>query len=149
MGGLIIIFATVIPVLLFTRITNIYCFAVGFYGLDGRNRFYRRLFKKNKKNKDGLSGIFKIIGQLVFRFNRRCYHVFSSRYYHQRKYADAQVVNRNNAAQNFAPAKKRNYFYRSVYEKITSSIIVKFFWMDENNKTNGLGWFLFLWLFLS
>jgi hypothetical protein len=34
------------------------------YSLDGDNRFYRRLYQSFKKDKKGLKGIFKILGQV-------------------------------------------------------------------------------------
>lgn len=65
MGGLIIIFATLIPVLLFAKVDNIYIVillittiwmgAIGF--LDD----YIKVFKKDK---DGLKGKFKVLGQV-------------------------------------------------------------------------------------
>jgi phospho-N-acetylmuramoyl-pentapeptide-transferase len=65
MGGIIIIFAIVIPVLLFARLDNIYtilmlvatlwCGAIGF--LDD----YIKVFRHNK---EGLQGRFKIVGQV-------------------------------------------------------------------------------------
>jgi phospho-N-acetylmuramoyl-pentapeptide-transferase len=66
MGGLIILASIIIPTLLFARLDNIYVilmlittFWLGFIGfLDD----YIKIFKKNKK---GLAGRFKIIGQLV------------------------------------------------------------------------------------
>ena len=66
MGGLIIIFSTLIPVLLLAQLSNIYivllmCTTVwmGFIGwLDD----YIKIFKKNK---DGLQGKFKIVGQVL------------------------------------------------------------------------------------
>ncbi len=65
MGGLIIIIATLIPVLLFTKITNIYIIllivSVLWMGAIG---FIDDYLKKIKKNKDGLSGKFKVIGQV-------------------------------------------------------------------------------------
>lgn len=65
MGGLIIIIATLIPVLLFTKITNIYIIllvvSVIWMGAIG---FIDDYLKKIKKNKDGLSGKFKVIGQV-------------------------------------------------------------------------------------
>ncbi len=65
MGGLIIIAAIVIPVLLVTRLNNVYVLLMltvtiwlGFIGfLDD----YIKVFKKNKK---GLAGKFKVIGQI-------------------------------------------------------------------------------------
>jgi len=66
MGGLIIIFSTLIPVLLFAKLDNIYIMllivttlwmgAIGF--LDD----YIKIFKKDK---EGLKGKFKVVGQVV------------------------------------------------------------------------------------
>lgn len=65
MGGLIIIIATLVPVLLFTNVTNIYIIllmvSVIWMGVIG---FIDDYLKKIKKNKDGLSGKFKVIGQI-------------------------------------------------------------------------------------
>ena len=65
MGGLIIILATVVPVLLFAKLDNIYIIillistlwmgTIGF--LDDYLKYYR-------KNKEGLAGKFKILGQV-------------------------------------------------------------------------------------
>ena len=107
MGGLIIILATLIPVLLFTKITNIYILlliiSVIWMGAIG---FIDDYLKKIKKNKDGLSGKFKIIGQVGLGLI-----VGITMYFHpdvtvKRKYADAQIVNRNNVEQNFMPTEK-------------------------------------------
>ena len=65
MGGLIIILATLIPVILFTRFLNVYIvlliISVVWMGAIG---FIDDYLKKIKKNKDGLSGKFKSIGQV-------------------------------------------------------------------------------------
>ncbi|MCW3169466.1 phospho-N-acetylmuramoyl-pentapeptide-transferase [Chryseobacterium sp. 09-1422] len=107
MGGLIIIIATLIPVLLFTRITNIYIVllmvTVVWMGAIG---FLDDYLKKVKKNKDGLSGKFKIVGQVGLGLI-----IGVTMYFHpditvKRKYADAKVVNRNNVEQNFMPTEK-------------------------------------------
>lgn len=107
MGGLIIILATLIPVLLFTRITNVYIVllivSVVWMGAIG---FLDDYLKKVKKNKDGLSGKFKIVGQVGLGLI-----VGVTMYFHpditvKRKYADAKVVNRNNVEQNFMPTEK-------------------------------------------
>ncbi len=65
MGGLIIIFATLVPVLLFAKLNNIYIILLlvttiwmGFIGfLDD----YIKVFRKNK---EGLKGRFKVVGQI-------------------------------------------------------------------------------------
>ena len=65
MGGLIIIFSTIIPVLLFSNFTNVYIiillFTTIWLGVIGFIDDYIKVFKKNKK---GLKGKFKITGQV-------------------------------------------------------------------------------------
>lgn len=65
MGGLIIIMATIIPVLLFSNFENIYIiiliFTTVWLGFIGFVDDYIKVFKKNK---DGLKGKFKLIGQI-------------------------------------------------------------------------------------
>ena len=65
MGGLIIIFSTIIPVLLFSNFTNVYIllllFTTIWLGIIGFLDDYIKVFKKNKK---GLKCRFKIIGQI-------------------------------------------------------------------------------------
>jgi len=69
MGGLIIIVSTIIPVLLFSKFDNIYIilllFTTLWLGLIGFIDDYIKIFKKNKK---GLKGKFKIIGQIFLAF---------------------------------------------------------------------------------
>lgn len=65
MGGLIIILATLIPVLLFAKLDNIYIIILIvttiWMGAIGFADDYIKVFKKNK---DGLKGRFKIVGQV-------------------------------------------------------------------------------------
>ena len=65
MGGLIIIFSTLIPVLLFAKLENIYVIMLIvttiWMGLVGFTDDYIKVFKKDKA---GLSGKFKILGQV-------------------------------------------------------------------------------------
>ena len=66
MGGLIIIFATLIPVLLFAKLENIYIIlliaTMLWMGLIG---FVDDYIKKFKSDKDGLKGYLKITGQVI------------------------------------------------------------------------------------
>ena len=66
MGGLIIILATLIPVLLFAKLENIYIIlliaTMLWMGLIG---FVDDYIKKFKSDKDGLKGYLKIIGQVI------------------------------------------------------------------------------------
>ena len=144
MGGLIIIFATVIPVLLFTRITNVYIVlllvSMVWMGAIG---FIDDYLKKIKKNKDGLSGIFKIIGQVGLGLI-----VGVTMYYHpditiKRKYADAQVVNRNNVAQNFAPAQKETISTVPFMKNNEFDYSKILFWMNEKQQKEW-AWLVFI-----
>lgn len=66
MGGLIIILSTLIPVLLFARLDNIYIILLivttVWMGIIGFVDDYIKVFKKDK---EGLKGRFKILGQVV------------------------------------------------------------------------------------
>ena len=107
MGGLIIIVATLIPVILFTRFLNVYIVllivSVVWMGAIG---FIDDYLKKIKKNKDGLSGKFKIIGQVGLGLIVGVTMYYNSNVVVKRKYADTQVVNRNNVEKNFMPTEK-------------------------------------------
>lgn len=65
MGGLIIILSILVPLLLFMDLTNVYTIlmiiAVVWMGMIGFLDDYIKVFKKNK---EGLSGRFKIVGQV-------------------------------------------------------------------------------------
>lgn len=65
MGGLIIIFATLLPVMLFSKLHNIYIVLLIvttlWMGTIGFIDDYIKIFKKDKK---GLKGIFKVFGQV-------------------------------------------------------------------------------------
>lgn len=66
MGGIIIILATLIPVLLFTDLTNVYIqlllITLLWMGFIGFMDDYIKVFLKNK---EGLKGVFKVIGQVA------------------------------------------------------------------------------------
>jgi phospho-N-acetylmuramoyl-pentapeptide-transferase len=66
MGGIIIIMSTLIPVLLFARLDNIYIILLivttVWMGIIGFIDDYIKIFRKNK---EGLKGRFKVLGQVV------------------------------------------------------------------------------------
>lgn len=144
MGGLIIILATIIPVLLFTRITNVYIvlliISVLWMGAIG---FLDDYLKKVKKNKDGLSGKFKVIGQVGLGLI-----VGVTMYFHpdievKRKYADATVINRNNVEQNFMDEEKipvSTVPFAKNNEFDYSGIL---FWMDDA-EAHEWAWVVFI-----
>ncbi len=66
MGGIIIIFSTLVPVLLFARLDNVYVLLLIvttiWMGIIGFIDDYIKIFRKNKQ---GLKGRFKVLGQVV------------------------------------------------------------------------------------
>lgn len=143
MGGLIIIIATLVPVLLFTKITNVYIIllvaSVIWMGAIG---FIDDYLKKIKKNKDGLSGKFKVVGQVGLGLI-----VGITMYFHEgvtikREYIDSEQ-NHISVVERFAseektvistiPFMKNNEFD---YSKIL-------FWMDEEQAQNW-SWIVFI-----
>ena len=143
MGGLIIIFATIIPVFLFTKLNIYVLLLTGSMLWMGAIGFIDDYLKKIKKNKDGLSGIFKIIGQVGLGLI-----VGITMYFHEditikRKYADAQIVNRNNVAQNFAPAKKETISTVPFMKNNEFDYGKILFWMDEESQKEW-AWLVFI-----
>ncbi|WP_297984004.1 phospho-N-acetylmuramoyl-pentapeptide-transferase [uncultured Chryseobacterium sp.] len=144
MGGLIIILATLIPVLLFTRIGNVYILlliiSVVWMGAIG---FIDDYLKKIKKNKDGLSGKFKIIGQVGLGLI-----VGITMYFHpditvKRKYSDATIVNRNNVEQNFMPTEKATVSTVPFVKNNEFDYSGILFWMTPE-KAHEYAWMIFI-----
>ena len=143
MGGLIIIFATIIPVLLFTKF-NIYVLLLIVSMLwMGAIGFIDDYLKKIKKNKDGLSGIFKIIGQVGLGLI-----VGVTMYFHpditiKRKYADAHEINRTSVSQNFAPAERETISTVPFMKNNEFDYSKILFWMDESSQEEW-AWIIFI-----
>ncbi|MCC2591224.1 phospho-N-acetylmuramoyl-pentapeptide-transferase [Chryseobacterium sp. MFBS3-17] len=144
MGGLIIILATLIPVILFTKVLNVYIImlivSVVWMGIIG---FIDDYLKKIKKNKDGLSGKFKVIGQVGLGLI-----VAVTMYFHpditvKRKYADASVVNRNNVEQNFMPTEKSTVSTVPFFKNNEFDYSKMLFWMDEESQQEW-AWVVFV-----
>ncbi|MDR2205976.1 MAG: phospho-N-acetylmuramoyl-pentapeptide-transferase [Flavobacteriaceae bacterium] len=144
MGGFIIIIATLIPVLLFTRIANVYIIllivSVVWMGTIG---FIDDYLKKIKKNKDGLSGKFKIIGQvglgLIVGITMFC----NENIVVKRKYVDTAVVNRNNMEQHFTPAEKSVVSTVPFVKNNEFDYSKILFWMDEK-EAQEWSWIVFI-----
>ncbi|ASK31153.1 phospho-N-acetylmuramoyl-pentapeptide-transferase [Chryseobacterium sp. T16E-39] len=144
MGGLIIILATLIPVLLLTRITNVYIVLLTISVLwMGAIGFVDDYLKKVKKNKDGLSGKFKIVGQVGLGLI-----VGVTMYFHpditvKRKYADAKVVNRNNVEQNFMPTEKITVSTVPFAKNNEFDYSGMLFWMNDKD-AHEWAWIVFI-----
>ncbi|AQY21883.1 phospho-N-acetylmuramoyl-pentapeptide-transferase [Riemerella anatipestifer] len=144
MGGLIIIIATLIPVLLFTKITNIYIIllivSVLWMGAIG---FIDDYLKKIKKNKDGLSGKFKVIGQVGLGLIVGVTMFFNSDITVKRKYADAKEINRNNVEQNFMKEEKKVISTVPMIKNNEFDYSGILFWMDEQ-EAEEWAWVVFI-----
>ena len=132
MGGIIIIIATLIPVILFTRFTNVYIVllivSVVWMGAIG---FLDDYLKKIKKNKDGLSGKFKIIGQVGLGLIVGITMFYNPNVVVKRKYADTKVVNRNNVEKNFMPTEKATVSTVPFMKNNEFDYSKILFWMDD------------------
>ena len=144
MGGFIIILATLIPVFLFTQLHNVYIVllvaAVLWMGAIG---FVDDYLKKIKKNKDGLSGKFKVIGQVGLGLI-----VGVTMYFHQdivvkRKYADANEINRNYVERNFMPTEKSTVSTVPFFKNNEFDYSELLFWMNDDEKQEN-AWMIFI-----
>lgn len=144
MGGLIIIISTLIPVILFTKIDNVYILllivSVVWMGIIG---FIDDYLKKIKKNKDGLSGKFKIVGQVGLGII-----VGITMYFHpditiKTNYSDAQAVNRNHVEQNFAPAEKASVSTLPFVKNNEFDYSGALFWLDKEDAQEW-SWIVFI-----
>jgi phospho-N-acetylmuramoyl-pentapeptide-transferase len=144
MGGLIIIIATVVPCLLVGNICNVYMllllFATIWLGALG---FADDYLKMKRHNKDGMSGKFKIIGQvglgLVVGVTMMCSSDIVIRQNHEilnetsQQVEDVVYESENiKATQTTIPFVKNNNFDYTYFTK----------WMGDNAQTGG--WILFI-----
>lgn len=131
MGGVIIIFSTLIPVLLLARLDNIYVIlliiSMLWMGLIGFLDDYIKVFKKDK---EGLKGIFKVIGQVglgVF--------VGATLYFHP------QVTIRNSAPQTKIEINDTQNTIRPVMiEEKSTATTIPFFKNNEFDYAELLSW---------
>lgn len=131
MGGIIIILAIILPTLLFSRIGNIYVIliliATVWMGLIGFLDDYIKVFRKNK---EGLRGIFKIVGQIGLGII-----VGLTLYYHSdvvvREFAPGQVIQ--------SGLEMSEIIYEDVKSTITTIPFMKNNELDYSAFTFGLG----------
>ena len=131
MGGLIIIFATLVPVVLFTKLDNVYIILLIvttlWMGTIGFIDDYIKIFKKDKQ---GLKGIFKVIGQVGLGLI-----VGSVLYLHP------GVTARHDVNANFSISKTaQNEIKPSPIEEKTTSTTIPFFKNNEFDYAEILAW---------
>ncbi len=144
MGGLIIIIATLVPVLLFTKFLNIYILllivSVVWMGAIG---FIDDYLKKVKKNKDGLKGKFKVVGQIGLGLIVGVTLFFSNDITIKRKYADSVMTSRTNVEKNFMPAEKSMISTVPFAKNNEFDYSKILFWMDEKDAQEW-SWVVFI-----
>ena len=131
MGGLIIIFATLIPVLLFAKLQNIYIVLLIvttlWMGTIGFIDDYIKIFKKDKQ---GLKGIFKVFGQVglglivgyVLYFN------------------PAVTIRTDTAKSNIFRSETENVIYQAPLEEKSTATTIPFFKNNEFDYAEVLAW---------
>jgi len=126
MGGLIIIFATLIPVLLLTKLNNVYIVLLIvttlWMGTIGFIDDYIKIFKRDKQ---GLKGIFKVIGQVGLGLI-----VGSVLYLHQGVTVRHTYLTKN----------ADNSITRSIIEEKSTSTTIPFFKNNEFDYAEILAW---------
>ena len=132
MGGIIIILATIIPVLLFAKLENIYVvlllITTVWMGIIGFIDDYIKIFKKNK---EGLSGKFKVIGQVGLGII-----VGTTMYFHSDITVKRQKVTAANSIENIS----RNRMPEFYPEEKTLLTTIPFVKENEFNYESLISW---------
>lgn len=145
MGGLIIIIATIIPVLLFAKLNNIYIIillittiwmgAIGF--LDDYLKYYN-------KNKDGLAGKFKILGQVGLGIIVGSILYFNDNVTIREKIENPTISNvRVSSDEYFKPSAKSNKTTIPFFKNNELDYDSFLFWMTEE-KAEKYAWLIFI-----
>jgi len=140
MGGLIILGALLIPTLLFAKIMNIYIllmlFVTVWLGLIGFLDDYIKVFRKNK---EGLAGRFKIIGQVVAGLVVGSILYFNQEIVIRERVPEKRTEIRSSTLTAFEQVKDHNKKFKSRPEKSTKTTI-PFFKNNEFDYAILLKW---------
>lgn len=132
MGGIIIILATLIPVLLFAKLENIYVIMLIVTTLwMGAIGFIDDYIKKFRNDKQGLPGKFKVIGQVGLGI-----FVGATMYFHEDITVKREMVNPV-ATVEVNPQNSSKEFYSEEKALLTTIPFVK---QNEFNYENLIGW---------
>lgn len=146
MGGIIIILATVIPVLLFARLENIYIIILLVSTLWlGTIGFIDDYIKTFKKNKEGLAGKYKVIGQAALGVCVALALHYSPQVTvkHQMPEAQAQVVGAGTQTVKFGPEEKSLDTTVPFLKNNEFNYGELLFWMKPDAQAQ-YGWIVFL-----
>lgn len=144
MGGLIIILATLVPVLLFTEFNIYILLLLGTMLGMGAIGFLDDYLKKIKKNKDGLSGKFKVIGQVAIGLLVGVVMYLHPDTVVRRPYADKDMTNRNEVAQNFMPQESISVSTVPFLKNNEFDYSKALFWIDNPEEAQRLSWIIYI-----
>ncbi len=132
MGGIIIILATVIPVLLFAKLENIYVILLLVTTVwMGTIGFIDDYLKMTRGNKDGLSGKFKVIGQVGLGII-----VGATMFFHQDITVKRQKINPSSTIENVAQSHIPEFYP----EEKTLLTTIPFVKKNEFNYESLISW---------
>lgn len=141
MGGVIILGAILIPTLLFAKVLNTYIllmiFITVWLGIIGFMDDYIKVFKKNK---EGLAGRFKIMGQLIAGIVIGSVMYFNQNIVIRERTIENKVVVSNQNLTAFEQVKDHNKRFESTASKSTKTTI-PFVKNNEFDYASILGWF--------
>ncbi len=150
MGGLIIISAIVVPTLLFAKLDNIYVItmlvASIWLGTIGFLDDYIKVFRKNK---EGLKGRFKVIGQIGVGLIIGCTLYFSKDVVVHKKVEASYVVQKNEHLVSHLHAEEHGYKWIQTQDMTTTIPFIKgnefnYNWLMGNDSDRGYGWMIFI-----
>jgi phospho-N-acetylmuramoyl-pentapeptide-transferase len=140
MGGIIILGAILIPTLLFAKILNIYIllmlFVTIWLGLIGFLDDYIKVFRKNK---EGLAGKFKIMGQIVAGLVLGSVLYFHPSIVIRERYPEKKVIVKTESLTAFEQVKDHNKKFKPTPVKSTKTTI-PFFKNNEFDYAYLLKW---------
>lgn len=146
MGGIIIILATLLPVLLFAKLDNVYIIILIVSTLwMGTIGFLDDYLKKYRNNKDGLAGKFKVMGQVGLGLFVGVMLYFNDGVTIREKLDFSQLIERkvtssNDLFQEATTSNKTTIPFLKNNELNYESFL---FWMDDNDAKN-YGWLIFI-----
>ncbi|MDL1913903.1 MAG: phospho-N-acetylmuramoyl-pentapeptide-transferase [Bergeyella sp.] len=144
MGGIIIIIATLVPVLLFTKFTNVYIILLILSMLwMGGIGFIDDYLKKIRKNKDGLSGKFKVLGQIGLGCIVGITMYQNPNITVKREYSARTAVTRDHPEKKFKPSEKSITTTVPFMKNNEFNYGKILFWMEEE-KAKEWSWIVFI-----
>jgi phospho-N-acetylmuramoyl-pentapeptide-transferase len=140
MGGIIILGAILVPTLLFAKLDNTYIllmlFVTVWLGFIGFLDDYIKVFKKNK---EGLAGRFKIIGQVIAGIVVGTTLYFNQGIVIRERFPERKVVVKTGQLTPFEQVKDHNMKFQPKPTKSTKTTI-PFFKNNEFNYTSLISW---------